>query len=157
MVRRIAVRFLLHGHCSPCQGQCAQTRTGSRPARISHMNTADSQLLGDATEQLSMKLGQTLGGLLNATFGNAVELIVAIAALVQSTSCPAIWSSFAVSRDPLANVALVRIISKHRLGSLRALGLDGTRRVKADVQTNSAWSRCRSSALFCLIFCSCWA
>lgn len=25
------------------------------------------QLLGDATEQLSMKLGQTLGGLLNAT------------------------------------------------------------------------------------------
>ena len=31
-----------------------------------------------------MKLGQTLGGLLNATFGNAVELIVAIAALVQS-------------------------------------------------------------------------
>lgn len=30
-----------------------------------------------------MKLGQTLGGLLNATFGNAVELIVAIAALRQ--------------------------------------------------------------------------
>lgn len=26
-----------------------------------------AQLLGDATEQLSMKLGQTLGGLLNAT------------------------------------------------------------------------------------------
>lgn len=31
-----------------------------------------------------MKLGQTLGGLLNATFGNAVELIVAVAALAQS-------------------------------------------------------------------------
>ncbi|WVQ71678.1 calcium/proton exchanger [Cryptococcus sp. DSM 104548] len=40
-----------------------------------------AKLLGDSTEQLSMKLGQTLGGLLNATFGNAVELIVAIAAL----------------------------------------------------------------------------
>ncbi|GFZ46108.1 Vacuolar Ca(2+)/H(+) exchanger [Saitozyma sp. JCM 24511] len=43
-----------------------------------------AKLLGDATEQLSMKLGQTLGGLLNATFGNAVELIVAIVALTQN-------------------------------------------------------------------------
>lgn len=32
-------------------------------------------LLGDATEQLSIPLGQTVGGLLNATFGNAVELV----------------------------------------------------------------------------------
>lgn len=43
-----------------------------------------AKLLGDSTEQLSMKLGQTVGGLLNATFGNAVELIVAIAALAQN-------------------------------------------------------------------------
>lgn len=35
-----------------------------------------ASLLSFATEQLSTKLGQTLGGLLNATFGNAVELIV---------------------------------------------------------------------------------
>jgi Ca2+:H+ antiporter len=35
-----------------------------------------ASLLSFATEELSMKLGQTLGGLLNATFGNAVELIV---------------------------------------------------------------------------------
>ncbi len=33
-------------------------------------------LLSFATEEISMKLGQTMGGLLNATFGNAVELIV---------------------------------------------------------------------------------
>lgn len=38
-------------------------------------------LLSFATEELSAKLGQTLGGLLNATFGNAVELIVSIVAL----------------------------------------------------------------------------
>ncbi|GMK59950.1 hypothetical protein CspeluHIS016_0901670 [Cutaneotrichosporon spelunceum] len=43
-----------------------------------------AKLLGDATEQLSMKMGQTTGGLLNATFGNAVELIVAIVALLQN-------------------------------------------------------------------------
>lgn len=38
-------------------------------------------LLSFATEELSAKLGQTLGGLCNATFGNAVELIVSIRAL----------------------------------------------------------------------------
>ncbi|CAE6401428.1 unnamed protein product [Rhizoctonia solani] len=42
-----------------------------------------ARLLGEATEQLSMRLGQTLGGLLNASFGNAVEIIVGIAALTQ--------------------------------------------------------------------------
>ena len=35
-----------------------------------------ASLLSFATEELSLKLGQTLGGLLNASFGNAVELIV---------------------------------------------------------------------------------
>jgi Ca2+:H+ antiporter len=33
-------------------------------------------VLSFATEEISLKLGETLGGLLNATFGNAVELIV---------------------------------------------------------------------------------
>ncbi|OSD08505.1 calcium/proton exchanger [Trametes coccinea BRFM310] len=40
-------------------------------------------MLGTATDQLSLKLGQTLSGLLNASFGNAVEIIVGIAALMQ--------------------------------------------------------------------------
>ncbi|KAI5464618.1 Ca2+ transporter [Mariannaea sp. PMI_226] len=38
-------------------------------------------VLSFATEEISMKLGETMGGLLNATFGNAVELIVSIVAL----------------------------------------------------------------------------
>ncbi|EEB98259.1 hypothetical protein MPER_02266, partial [Moniliophthora perniciosa FA553] len=42
-----------------------------------------AKLLGDATEQMSVKLGQTLAGLLNASFGNAVEIILGIAALLQ--------------------------------------------------------------------------
>lgn len=33
-------------------------------------------VLSFATEEISVKLGETMGGLLNATFGNAVELIV---------------------------------------------------------------------------------
>ena len=40
-------------------------------------------LLSFATEELSVKLGETLGGLMNATFGNAVELIVSIVALTK--------------------------------------------------------------------------
>ncbi|KAF2830333.1 vacuolar calcium ion transporter-like protein /H(+) exchanger [Ophiobolus disseminans] len=40
-------------------------------------------LLSFATEELSAKMGQTFGGLMNATFGNAVELIVSIVALKQ--------------------------------------------------------------------------
>ena len=35
-----------------------------------------ASLLSFATEELAVPLGQTLGGLMNATFGNAVELIV---------------------------------------------------------------------------------
>jgi Ca2+:H+ antiporter len=38
-------------------------------------------LMGEATEQLAEKLGPGIGGLLNATFGNAAELIIALFAL----------------------------------------------------------------------------
>lgn len=40
-----------------------------------------SGLLGEATEVLAAHLGESWGGLLNATFGNAVELLIVIAAL----------------------------------------------------------------------------
>src|SRR5438094_4803772 len=40
-------------------------------------------LMGEATEHLSERTGPTWGGLLNATFGNAAELIIAIIALTQ--------------------------------------------------------------------------
>ncbi len=38
-------------------------------------------LLGEATEELALQLGPSHGGLLNATFGNAVELIIGYFAL----------------------------------------------------------------------------
>lgn len=40
-----------------------------------------ASVLAFATEEISEHVGQTVGGLLNATFGNAVELIVSIIAL----------------------------------------------------------------------------
>ncbi|KAF8517602.1 Sodium/calcium exchanger protein-domain-containing protein [Hysterangium stoloniferum] len=43
-----------------------------------------AKLIGQATEEMSYTLGDTLSGLLNASFGNAVEIIVGIAALLQN-------------------------------------------------------------------------
>lgn len=40
-------------------------------------------LLGEVTEDLAVRFGSTIGGLLNATFGNVVELILSIAALTK--------------------------------------------------------------------------
>jgi Ca2+:H+ antiporter len=37
--------------------------------------------MGRATEHLAERMGEAIGGLLNATFGNAAELIIAVAAL----------------------------------------------------------------------------
>jgi Ca2+:H+ antiporter len=38
-------------------------------------------LMGAATERLAERVGPTWGGLLNATFGNAAELIIGVVAL----------------------------------------------------------------------------
>src|SRR5262245_28052271 len=40
-----------------------------------------AQLMGEATEHLAARMGPTWGGLLNASFGNAAELIIALIAL----------------------------------------------------------------------------
>jgi Ca2+:H+ antiporter len=40
-----------------------------------------AKILGSATEELAMRVGSGIGGLLNATFGNAVEMIIAFFAL----------------------------------------------------------------------------
>src|SRR5947209_18063971 len=42
-----------------------------------------AHLMGEATEQLSSRTGPTWGGLLNASFGNAAELIIGIIGLTK--------------------------------------------------------------------------
>ncbi|KAH0547502.1 hypothetical protein GP486_008428, partial [Trichoglossum hirsutum] len=68
-------------------------------------------ILSFATEELSAKLGQTIGGLLNATFGNAVELIVSIVALTRG-EIRIVQSSMLGSI--LSNILLVRVSLEHR-------------------------------------------
>ena len=41
-----------------------------------------ASILSDFTEELALHTNQTIGGLINATFGNAVEIVVAIQALL---------------------------------------------------------------------------
>lgn len=38
-------------------------------------------LMGEATEQIALKTNESIGGLLNATFGNAAEMIIAVLAV----------------------------------------------------------------------------
>src|SRR5207249_3421426 len=45
--------------------------------------------MGKATEHLSERVGAGIGGLLNATFGNAAELIIALLFLVEARRNPA--------------------------------------------------------------------
>ncbi|KAI8878311.1 calcium/proton exchanger [Backusella circina FSU 941] len=42
-----------------------------------------AKLLGFATEDIALRTGEIIGGLLNATFGNAVELIISILSLTE--------------------------------------------------------------------------
>jgi Ca2+:H+ antiporter len=44
-----------------------------------------AHVMGEATEQLAQRFGPGVGGLLNATFGNAAELIIALTALSKSS------------------------------------------------------------------------
>ena len=57
--------------------------------------------MGKATEHLAEHMGQGVGGLLNATFGNAAELIIALFASGQSDAHPS------NAHDPLGKSAVV--------------------------------------------------
>ena len=60
-------------------------------------------LLGMVTEELAMYTNQTLGGLMNATFGNATEVIISAIALVAARP----EDDFAMLR--IVQVSLVRL------------------------------------------------
>lgn len=61
-------------------------------------------LLSYGTEEVALRVGQTLGGLINATLGNAVELIVAIIALVH---CELVITQTSLVGSVLSNLLLV--------------------------------------------------
>lgn len=72
-----------------------------------------AKLLGFATEELAFRVGETLGALLNATFGNAVELILSVIALtkglirvVQASILGSILSNLLLVLFAIVNICL---------------------------------------------------
>ncbi|PWZ02085.1 calcium/proton exchanger [Testicularia cyperi] len=61
-------------------------------------------ILSQATEELSLRVGETIGGLINASLGNAVELIVAIVSLF---NCELIITQTSLLGSILSNLLLV--------------------------------------------------
>ena len=83
--RRPAFWVLFYCYYASRKGAPLQLRV---PLFYSCLGVPPYQLLGDATEQLSFGLGQTLAGIVNASFGNAVEIIVGVAALLRGALYP---------------------------------------------------------------------
>ncbi|NMG09381.1 calcium/proton exchanger [Brasilonema sp. UFV-L1] len=71
--------------------------------------------MGTATEEIAVVIGPTLGGLLNATFGNATELIIALVAL-QAGLVSVVKAS--ITGSIIGNLLLVMGLSMF-LGGLR--------------------------------------
>ena len=70
-----------------------------------------ASILGDATECLAEHLGETVGGLLNATFGNAVEIVVMIFALVKA-------KSYSDNDNESGKDALLLVVQTSLIGSI---------------------------------------
>jgi Ca2+:H+ antiporter len=101
-----------------------------------------AQLMGRATEELAERTGPTWGGLLNATFGNAAELIIAIIAMSKGLN-DVVKAS--LTGSILGNLLLV---------SGGAMVVGGWRRErqifsKASAQTNSALLAVAVAGMFC--------
>jgi Ca2+:H+ antiporter len=74
-------------------------------------------LMGQATENLAEHFGPTVGGLLNATFGNAAELIIALAALRRGPEMHALVKA-SITGSIIGNLLLVLGLAA-LLGGLR--------------------------------------
>src|SRR5438093_5629005 len=70
-------------------------------------------LMGRATENLAESLGAGVGGLLNATFGNAAELIIALMALGKAGADPKMFDlvKASITGSIIGNVLLVLGVS----------------------------------------------
>ncbi len=97
----VPVPLLLRAAGSPDVAVFAAAGAGIIPLAI---------LMGLATEDLARRAGPGIGGLLNATLGNATELIIALTALVSAASIAA--------SDPAGSNSLVDIVKASITGSI---------------------------------------
>jgi Ca2+:H+ antiporter len=68
-------------------------------------------LMGEATEQIALKTNDSIGGLLNATFGNAAEMIIAIFAVMAAAT--------AIKEGDAATAAtMISVVQASLIGSI---------------------------------------
>ncbi len=68
-------------------------------------------LLGHGTEELALRTGETVGGLLNATLGNAVEIIIVVIAIFTA-------SSYLADGDGAGAADMVLLVQASLVGSM---------------------------------------
>ena len=66
-------------------------------------------LMGHATEEIALRTSDSIGGLLNATFGNAAELIIAAFAF---------WSAYKAGAGSETATVMVHIVQASLIGSI---------------------------------------
>jgi len=66
-------------------------------------------LMGHATEEIALRTSDSIGGLLNATFGNAAEIIICVLAL---------WSAYKAGADSETAVIMIKIVQASLIGSI---------------------------------------
>ncbi|MDP7313120.1 MAG: hypothetical protein QF831_06745, partial [Candidatus Thalassarchaeaceae archaeon] len=77
--------------------------------------------MGEATEQISLRTNESIGGLLNATFGNAAEMIIAVLAVLAAAT--AIKSGDSETADTMIQVVQASLIGSILGNLLLVLGL----------------------------------
>ncbi len=78
-------------------------------------------LMGEATEQISLRTNESIGGLLNATFGNAAEMIIAMFAVLAAAS--AIKNGDSDTAETMIQVVQASLIGSILGNLLLVLGL----------------------------------
>lgn len=78
-------------------------------------------LMGEATEQIALKTSDTVGGLLNATFGNAAEMIIAFFAVLAAAT--ALEVGDADTADTMIHLVQASLIGSILGNLLLVLGL----------------------------------
>ena len=66
-------------------------------------------LMGHATEEIALRTSESIGGLLNATFGNAAEIIICVLAL---------WSAYNAGVNSETAEVMIHIVQASLIGSI---------------------------------------
>ena len=80
-------------------------------------------LMGRATEEIALRTSESIGGLLNATFGNAAEMIIAIFAIVVASNADLATPEGISTQSTMINLVQASLIGSILGNLLLIMGL----------------------------------